>query len=161
MYAASYKQIVFIASLANERGITVNTANLTSRDASALIGSLLDTPRKAPEHVASNLARPEVAAGRYALEVEGVIKFYKVDRPVAPSKWAGYTFLKVVAGPVDYPIKGASAAPILAAIAADPITALRRYGTEIGKCGHCNLTLTDATSRAYGIGPVCRERMGL
>jgi len=32
------------------------------------------------------------------------------------------------------------------------------YGTELGECGVCGRTLTDEKSRAYGIGPVCRER---
>jgi hypothetical protein len=33
------------------------------------------------------------------------------------------------------------------------------YGQTIGRCGRCNRTLTDATSRAYGIGPDCRSKM--
>lgn len=43
---------------------------------------------------------------------------------------------------------------------ADPEAALIRYGLEIGRCGHCNRVLTDASSRAAGIGPVCAGKAG-
>lgn len=33
------------------------------------------------------------------------------------------------------------------------------YGRTIGRCGRCNRTLTDADSRARGIGPDCWEKM--
>jgi len=32
-----------------------------------------------------------------------------------------------------------------------------RYGRLIGDCCRCGRQLTDETSRALGIGPVCRE----
>lgn len=34
--------------------------------------------------------------------------------------------------------------------------AMKLYGQKIGRCGYCGLRLTDETSRAYGIGPICR-----
>ena len=40
-------------------------------------------------------------------------------------------------------------------IAAGAEDAMRRYGREIGECGHCGRTLTNDASRAAGIGPVC------
>jgi hypothetical protein len=52
-----------------------------------------------------------------------------------------------------------SAAPettaALTAIAADPQDAAVRYGRETGSCGCCGRELTDPTSIAAGIGPVC------
>jgi hypothetical protein len=40
-----------------------------------------------------------------------------------------------------------------------PAAASALYGQTIGRCGRCNRTLTDATSRSYGIGPECRSKM--
>jgi Family of unknown function (DUF6011) len=99
-----------------------------------------------------------VEAGWYALqEAEGVVKFYKVDRPTE-GKWKGYTFLSAQASDEFYPIKNKSLkAGILEAIALDSQAAMALYGREIGRCGKCNRTLTDEESRAYGIGPKCRS----
>lgn len=101
-----------------------------------------------------------VPAGRYAVEnADGKLSFYKVDTPTE-GKWAGFTFLKVLASDTEYPVKGAGKATILAAIAVDPKAALIRYGREIGACGVCNRTLTDEASREAGIGPVCAANGG-
>lgn len=99
-----------------------------------------------------------VPAGRYAIEADGVIKFYAVDRPTE-GKWAGYTFVKVQASDDLFPVKGQAAKAVLAAIAVDPKAALVRYGHAIGKCGLCGRTLTDEESRAAGIGPVCARKV--
>lgn len=98
---------------------------------------------------------PKVAKGYYAIEVDGVLKFYRVDRPTE-GKWAGYTFLSVQASDDFWPIKNRDQKrAILELIAADPKAAGARYGREIGRCYRCHRTLTDATSRANGIGPDC------
>jgi hypothetical protein len=104
---------------------------------------------------------PEVPAGRYAVETEeGHLAFYRVDRPTE-GRWAGYVFVKVQASDDYHPIKGAAQRDaILRKIAVDAPGAARRYGLELGSCGICGRTLTDETSRAHGIGPVCRERTG-
>jgi hypothetical protein len=103
---------------------------------------------------------PDVEEGRYAVEIEGVLKFYQVDKPMH-GKWAGWTFLKVQASDELWPIKNRDAKlMILNKIAEDSKTAMLRYGQEIGKCGACGRTLTDEESRAYGIGPVCRGKLG-
>lgn len=101
---------------------------------------------------------PPFPAGRYAVEINGVVKFYKVDIPTE-GRWAGFTFVKVQASDDLYPVKGASREIVLDAIAEDPREAMLRYGREIGRCGHCGRTLTDAESRAYGIGPICRQKV--
>jgi hypothetical protein len=44
---------------------------------------------------------------------------------------------------------------------AGPLNAMLRYGQEIGECGHCGRELTNAKSRAQGIGPVCRKGKGI
>jgi hypothetical protein len=151
---------------------TVDVDALSSLEASQLIDSLLGAPQLVParaQRVPGVAARPAnrelpvVAEGRYALVRDGV-KFYKVDRP-QEGKWAGWTFVKAIAGGdgegQEWPVKDwNSKFEILAAIALNPREALERYGREIGSCGHCGRTLTDAESRARGIGPVCAEKLG-
>lgn len=102
---------------------------------------------------------PDVPAGRYAIEVNGEIKFYKVDRPTQ-GRWAGWTFVKVQASDEFYRVKGAAARSILEQIEQDPIEASKRYGREIGRCGVCNRTLTQPESIAAGIGPICAANTG-
>ena len=49
---------------------------------------------------------------------------------------------------------------VLDGIAADA-DALARFGQELGICGNCGRDLTDEESRALGIGPVCRQNLGM
>lgn len=103
-------------------------------------------------------AEPIVPAGRYALETDGVVKFYVVDRPESGA-WKGRTFLSVLASDDKHPIKQPAAkVAILANIADDVKGAMVRYGLELGKCGRCGRTLTNAESRAAGIGPRCADK---
>lgn len=103
---------------------------------------------------------PEVPAGRYAVENEqGVLAFYVVDRPTE-GRWAGYTFVRVMASDEEHRVSMRAAKPILAKIQSDPKAASARYGRELGVCGVCNRTLTDEASRAAGIGPVCADKAG-
>lgn len=103
-------------------------------------------------------------AGRYAIDPVNPSQkqqthFYRIDAP-EDGKWAGYVFVKEQAGDELHPVKGMSATIIIDAIVeAGPEAAMLRYGKELGSCGHCGRTLTDAESRAYGIGPVCRGKV--
>jgi hypothetical protein len=42
-------------------------------------------------------------------------------------------------------------------VVADPTTASRRYGQELGRCCSCGRELTDGRSIHYGIGPECEK----
>jgi hypothetical protein len=98
---------------------------------------------------------PEVADGRYAVEHEGTLKFFKVKNGRKP----GYVFLDVQASDDWHSIRTPRRIDeILGLIVADELTAARRYGMELGQCSRCGRTLTDETSRAYGIGPECRKK---
>lgn len=100
-----------------------------------------------------------IPSGHYALRVEGVVKFYKVNSPTE-GKWAGYTFVDAQASDEFFPIKNRETkAEILKAISADVKAALVLYGHSLGVCGVCRRTLTDETSRAAGIGPICANRL--
>jgi hypothetical protein len=49
----------------------------------------------------------------------------------------------------------------VAAIAADPVTAIVRYGHLTGKCSFCCRPLTDGGSIEHGYGPICADKYGL
>lgn len=137
----------------------IDTATLATWEASRLIDDLLARPKG---RATTSALGPSVPEGRYAIDREGVTKFYRVEHGDPAGRWAGYVFVSVQASDDLYRVKNAAErAAILTAIAADPTAAARRYGVLLGHCGRCGRTLTDATSRAYGIGPDCREAMGI
>lgn len=100
---------------------------------------------------------PQVPAGRYAVEnADGVLTFYHVR-----VKNNGRVQIDVKAGPATHPVpfNAAGYATILQSIIDAGIKdATIRYGHELGCCGVCGRDLTDADSRAAGIGPVCSQR---
>jgi hypothetical protein len=177
MKHASEKQIQFIHGLIDERdlhaspkffdtvnamdaeelvrylaGMKAKATTLNVAQASQWIERLKTLPLKSQRILST---QPTVDAGHYAVEHEGVLKFYRVTKPTE-GRWAGYTFLDVYASDERHPIRNRSTKnEILGLIAADP-DAGPRYGREIGSCYVCNRTLTDETSRHLGIGPVCR-----
>lgn len=115
-----------------------------------------------PRIFAERTPYPQVAQGYYAiasLTGNNDLDFFRVDRPTE-GKWAGRTFVKrVIGGKADSPVWGSTARAALGAIiAAGERSAAQRYGQEIGRCGRCNRHLTDETSRAYGLGPDCRNK---
>lgn len=95
-----------------------------------------------------------VATGRYAIPGgdDGKLRFYSVKRD--EERLA--VWVDVWASDARYPIRAIpQRIEILKEIKADP-DAGPRFGREIGACYVCGRTLTDETSRALGIGPVCR-----
>lgn len=169
---ATAKQISFYNSLLDQI-VRLDTSGRFTDDAVAVAREAFPTR---PGHEASDaiarakrtvdslkpapVARPAaVPSGHYALLVEGVVKFYKVNTPTE-GKWAGYTFVDAQASDDFYKVGREASARILAEIAADPQAAMTLYGRSVGKCGHCHRTLTDETSRANGIGPICNRKMG-
>lgn len=136
-------------------------ATLSVSEASAKIEKALTTLKalEASVTVIAPAVKPNVADGHYALTVEGVVKFYEVVTPTE-GKWAGFTFVNAQASDDHYKIGREASARILAEIAQNPEAAMKLYGIALGKCGHCGRTLTDETSRALGIGPVCNKKMG-
>lgn len=143
---------------------------LAKRAGSEFITANKNAPRKPVAPVAkpdyagqpsfSNAPKTDdVPAGRYALRTEDdVVKFYRLDKPTE-GKWAGYTFLKAQGSDDLYPIRNrAEKERIIAEISKDVLAAEQLYGQELGKCSRCGRTLTDETSRDYGIGPDCRAK---
>lgn len=101
--------------------------------------------------------------GYYAVvdPADNVLKFYQVRKPTQ-GKWIGWTFLNQVSGDNRLPVKDrVERERIFTEIEKDQLGALKRFGQEIGQCGHCRKQLTDADSRQFGIGPVCRKVLGV
>jgi uncharacterized protein DUF6011 len=94
---------------------------------------------------------------RYAVDIEGTTKFYKIK----PGNKPGFYFIDVQASDEFHPIRnrGTKDAIIKAILAAGADACMARYGQLIGSCGRCGRTLTDAESRAIGIGPDCLGKM--
>jgi len=116
------------------------------------MGTVIEQLKELPwQKSGSEKGMPEVADGRYAVpKADGTLMFYSV-------KMGKYVrFVDVWASDARWPIKNRDEKKrVLEAIAADP-DAGPRFGREIGRCYVCGRTLTDETSRALGIGPVCR-----
>jgi len=152
----------FVESLLRDRdvtgtmydGWTPDWTRATKSAASSVIDFLKTLPFKASR--STSTSKPDVPAGRYAVEHEGTLKFYKVDRPTE-GRWAGYTFVKVMASDDEHRVSRETEAHVLAVVAADPEAASRRYGREIGACGRCGRTLT-SDWRKQGIGPECSKK---
>ena len=102
-----------------------------------------------------------VADGRYAIAIDDKLRFFRVNTPTE-GRWAKMTFVnEVFGGGRRDPVRNRQfRQTVLQAISADP-DALARYGQELGECGVCGRELTDERSRAIGIGPVCREKLGM
>jgi Family of unknown function (DUF6011) len=133
---------------------------MSKAKASELITWFLNQPDKPKQPFPNDGGGwPDIPAGRYAvLNPEGVLQFYSVDKPTR-GRWAGFTFLSVWASDERHPIKDqVYKKKVLSAIGKDPKAAAERFGQEIGACAICGRTLTDATSRKIGIGPVCRGK---
>lgn len=57
--------------------------------------------------------------------------------------------------------RSAAIAADIRRMVADPDRYRQIFGTFAGKCGWCGRKLTDAESRLLGVGPDCREGLGL
>ena len=165
---ATEKQLEFVKSLVHSRQLDpeyktemetliplIEDQQVPRMVVSRVIDKLKDYPRLPKEDmkITEETTLPE--AGRYAIEYEGTMRFFKVDRPTSGG-WAGFTFLNEQASDDEYPVRGPRRRAILEALVNDP-DALARYGQEIGVCGKCGRTLTDSLSRELGLGPVCRS----
>lgn len=178
---ATERQISYIESLLSERDLAVEqrpkflarltrlasdhreVAELSKEKASALIEYLQGLPvikvdRKLTS--AAPISPAEVPAGHYAMLVNDSMVFVQVDRPVE-GKWAGRVFVSLQHGDESTLVNQAATRSMLAMIREQGVIECSiRYGREIGKCGVCHRRLTNAESRAAGIGPVCRETQG-
>jgi hypothetical protein len=131
------------------------TAAKWAREAAYVGGNKTGAPAPRP----SQAPAAKVVEGRYAVEFDGKLRFFKIDVPTE-GRWTGYTFVKEQASDELYPVKNRDRREgVLAAIRSYGIeAAMVRYGHELGVCGRCGRTLTDEDSRAAGIGPICASK---
>lgn len=137
----------------------------TAREMRSEALTIAERPAPAgPEVAGLKTLEAQVPAGRYAVRGDDEkVRFYLVDCP-AEGRWAGFTFVSQVTGMVGEDgtrVKHPEArARVLGAIVAAGIAeSFALYGREIGRCGVCNRVLTDETSRAAGIGPICAAKL--
>lgn len=104
-------------------------------------------------------AYDDIPTGYYALVEDAeadIIKFYRVNHHKS-----GRLYVDACASDERHPVRvWATRKAVLDGIRAmgwKASTAL--YGSKIGSCGRCHRTLTDADSRARGIGPDCWGKM--
>ena len=162
--APSEKQIAFAKDLINTREVDNRDELLKRLDtidrkqASQWIDMLLKRPYV-------NVERPKiesnVPAGRYAITgKDGTTDFYIVNRP-DKGRWSGYIFVSLQMGDEQRRVPLNQVQSILDRIESDGAeSASKRYGLELGHCGVCGRTLTNADSLERGIGPVCAARHG-
>lgn len=153
---ASLKQINYVKSLRVARGLPIAGADeLSKSEASKEIDALLKTPAQAPDAAPWKGAVP---LSNYALEVDGVMKFYAVRQ------FKGTRYLRQLIGhpgqwqrvKPSYPVQ----ALVMAKIAADPLRAAQAYGEHFTCCAVCNSPLSDPLSMERKIGPICWKRFG-
>jgi hypothetical protein len=184
---ASEAQVNYVNSLAEKRDVTKGSpelqawlktplalANATNQEINLILAALKELPLKVNEPVnpstkPTNPAQVELAEAESKVEkghyfivdpFDGEEKFFKIEKPEPPSRWAGYTFIKVQASDFFYPVKDITRRTlILNEIAKDPINAMNEYGIRLGVCGYCGRTLTAVDSRLRGMGPICAGRI--
>jgi hypothetical protein len=175
---ATEPQLNYIYGLAEKRDISkaslelqawlktpIALENATNQEVQMILAALKELPLKVNEPTPnSELAQVEakVDKGFYFIvdPTDNTEKFFRVDKPEPPSRWSGYTFIKVQASDYLYPVKDTQhRLAILKTIAADPITAMNEYGIRLGVCGSCGRTLTARDSRLRGMGPICAARI--
>lgn len=168
---ATEKQINFILSLSEKRD--TNSVNpiivgciediemgyadsISKKYASRMIEVLLESPMK---KIIRDTLSPSIKVedGRYAIIDGDRVRFFQVNSPTS-GRWDGYTFVNEQAGSELYSVRNAKQREDILRMIANDDQALARYGQELGYCGMCNRELTDETSRAIGIGPVCRNK---
>ena len=163
---ASTAAIAYLAALSDERTPLVGSkkaidwaVTVDKSEVSAKIDWLKTLPKVVNSGVGAK--HFEVPAGRYAVTGErGQTVFVKVDVP-ADGPFKGKAFVRVQAGDELLRVNPVTRDALLAKIESDGVeVASRRYGRELGSCGVCGRTLTDEVSRAEGIGPICRGKMG-
>lgn len=143
----SVRQVEFIEKLLTERvysGEEIDFEVLSSKDASDLIGQLLNAPR--------------------AKGVVGEVGMYRMPNGdiyrVHPSKTSSRLYAKkldALGGGFDYE---AGAIYRLKPEHKMTLEQAKAFGMETGMCCVCGIFLTDPKSVADGIGPVCAKNNG-
>lgn len=171
---ATEKQVSYLNGLREGKDLTTlspeqrawladaDFAEIAKGRASDVIQALKELPwlpREGNQEGFAEMMNLGVKTGRYAIPgPDGALRFYSVKRVEDDAGNPKACWVDVWASDARYPIRALpQRLEILREIASDP-DAGPRFGREIGRCYVCGRTLTDETSRALGIGPICREQ---
>ena len=122
--------------------------------------------------VALDTSSAKIPDSKYAIEEDGLVKFYEVDTGREGTRWEGRRFVtRLIGAPGawhEYPERGPARDALFAKINADvytdptsgetlhgPKAAAVRYSREFTVCARCGSPLSDEASRARGLGPIC------
>jgi hypothetical protein len=97
----------------------------------------------------------DVPEGHYAIETNDGTRFYRVGE-IRKGPHEGQMGIQRIAGDREILLYPSDARTALDLIVADPSVAAWLFADLIGKCHHCNRTLTDPVSRMVSVGPDCR-----
>lgn len=166
---ASEKQSSFILDLLASRVVPIDasarlsaeikTGNLTRVKAHKSIEWLLRQPKVAvPVKAPVARSQYDVPDGRYAIDpVSNDSKNQTVFYRIAHNR--GYTNVSRYSSDSEIRLGRTDAQSVMRRIQEAGVhDALLRYGREIGRCGHCGKALTDESSRALGLGPICASK---
>jgi hypothetical protein len=165
---ASEKQIALVDKLAHEiYGERADKyladpdveAILADMEATSLLITGLLAVTKAARGDKARKADTELPEpGYYALNYLDVLRFYKVV--AGEGKHAGRTFLNRFRSDHQDRVFRAEQSAFAAAMADEAAAqeARMRFATEQVRCYHCGRRLTDAESRARGLGPDCAKK---
>lgn len=134
---------------------------LLKGEASNIIGSLKSLPKKplTDDRSKNNPTIKDVPVGRYAVmkdEDQDDVDFFRIKNARGGPENGGYTFTLRIAGPNEYPLRGAEAKEAIKRIVRFGIgNAAALYGHKVGKCSKCHTRITNRISRRLGMGPVC------
>ena len=147
MNQATERQVAFINNLVVERAYAepIDFANLTSKDASQLINTLIAMPH-------ANQARAITELGVYKTPDNIIYRVHK-------SRETGNLYAKMFDIEEMKFIYSAGAMRLLRPEWKMTLEDAKRFGMETGICCVCGAYLTDARSVAEGIGPVCAGRV--
>jgi hypothetical protein len=104
----------------------------------------------APVEAPARRPFPVVEPGRYAVEHDGVLRFYNVTRGRT-----GRTFVRRYMSDTLVDIRMGEVMAVLFKIESDPVEAAMTFAAEQTRCFRCGRMLTDPESIALGIGPDC------
>lgn len=173
LHPMSDRQRSFLESLFNDVYLADGPARAekffatmpTSKDASARIDELLAARKAMPRPVHKAAIKPykidEVMPepGYYAVAYEDVLRFYRVKD--GTGRWEGRRFINRYRSDYLDRLSRDERSAVLEAILSDPATARMTFARETTRCWRCGRRLTDAESRARGVGSECAALLGM
>lgn len=159
--AVTPAQLRFINSLRARRALPADDGNgLDKRSASREIDRLKALPVVIATCVA---AAPNLYAGipasKYSIVEDGVRTFWELKT------WRGTTYLRLLVGaPGEFQrvrVGSERARTVASILKRDPLAAAQAFASFHTCCAVCGADLSDETSVALGLGPICRRRFSL